>query len=159
MTCIKGHSETHCSSKAIIIKPYYSQITEVCKMLNDIFRNMSANTELNMAVFWDVVPFSLVDIGWRFRGAYCLHYQGDESVSTRLHSAASQKTAIFMYVAMFEIYILHAWYMTLLVSWMCFGVYVNNFGIETSFRCHFRRSYEHGSKRICGWSMFFIEKG
>jgi hypothetical protein len=33
---------------------------------------------LKMAVFWDVAPYSLVDIG-RFRGAYCLPRQGDIS--------------------------------------------------------------------------------
>jgi hypothetical protein len=27
-------------------------------------------------VFWDVVPHSLVDIGQRFRRAYCFHHQG-----------------------------------------------------------------------------------
>jgi hypothetical protein len=32
---------------------------------------------MKMAVFWDVAPCSLVDIGRRFRGAYCLHHQGD----------------------------------------------------------------------------------
>jgi hypothetical protein len=30
-----------------------------------------------MAVLWDVAPSSLVDIDPRFRGAYCLHHQGD----------------------------------------------------------------------------------
>jgi hypothetical protein len=28
---------------------------------------------LNMAVFWDVAPCSLMDIDRRFRGAYCHH--------------------------------------------------------------------------------------
>jgi hypothetical protein len=31
---------------------------------------------LKMAVFLDVTPRSLVDIGRRFRGAYCLRHQG-----------------------------------------------------------------------------------
>jgi hypothetical protein len=31
-----------------------------------------------MAVCWDVAPGSLVDINRRIRGAYCLHYQGDD---------------------------------------------------------------------------------
>jgi hypothetical protein len=30
-----------------------------------------------MDVFWDVAPCSLVAIDLRFRGAYCLHHQGD----------------------------------------------------------------------------------
>jgi hypothetical protein len=28
-------------------------------------------------VLWDVAPCSLVEIDRRFRGAYCLHHQGD----------------------------------------------------------------------------------
>jgi hypothetical protein len=28
-----------------------------------------------MTVFWDIAPFSLVEIGRRFRGVYCLHRQ------------------------------------------------------------------------------------
>jgi hypothetical protein len=35
-----------------------------------------------MDVSWDVAPCSLVEAYRRFRGAFCLHYQGDEAVST-----------------------------------------------------------------------------
>jgi hypothetical protein len=28
--------------------------------------------------FWDIAPYSPVGIEWRFRGAFCLHHQGDE---------------------------------------------------------------------------------
>jgi hypothetical protein len=35
-----------------------------------------------MAVFWDVVPCSLVDADRRFRGAYCLD-QGDYRLSKK----------------------------------------------------------------------------
>jgi hypothetical protein len=31
-----------------------------------------------MTVFLDVAPFSLVELDRCFRGAYCLHHQGDE---------------------------------------------------------------------------------
>jgi hypothetical protein len=31
---------------------------------------------MKMTVFWNVAPCSLVEIGSRFKGAYCLHYQG-----------------------------------------------------------------------------------
>jgi hypothetical protein len=34
-------------------------------------------TSMEMAVFWDVAPCSLVHIKPRFRGAYCLHHKGD----------------------------------------------------------------------------------
>jgi hypothetical protein len=30
-----------------------------------------------MAVFWVVAPCSLVEVYRRFRGAYCLHHQGE----------------------------------------------------------------------------------
>jgi hypothetical protein len=32
-----------------------------------------------MTILWDVVVCSLVDIDGCFRGAYCLHHQGDEA--------------------------------------------------------------------------------
>jgi hypothetical protein len=35
-------------------------------------------TSMNMAVFWDVVPSSLVDIDRCFRGAYLLNNQGND---------------------------------------------------------------------------------
>jgi hypothetical protein len=41
-------------------------------------------TSLKMDVFWDVLSFSVLDIG---RGVYCLHHQGDKlrnAISTSL---------------------------------------------------------------------------
>jgi hypothetical protein len=38
---------------------------------------------MKMAVLWDVSPCSLVDIDRCFRGAYCLHHQGDIYQITR----------------------------------------------------------------------------
>jgi hypothetical protein len=37
-------------------------------------------TEASMkfTVFWDVAPCSHVEVDRRFRGAYCLHHQGDD---------------------------------------------------------------------------------
>jgi hypothetical protein len=32
----------------------------------------------DMTVYWDVSPFSLIEIDQRSRGAYCLHHQDDE---------------------------------------------------------------------------------
>jgi hypothetical protein len=40
---------------------------------------------LKMAVFWDAALCSLIEINRHFRGAYCLHRQGDLRV--RLPSA------------------------------------------------------------------------
>jgi hypothetical protein len=33
---------------------------------------------LQFIVFWDVAPCSHVEVDRRFKGAYCVHYQGDE---------------------------------------------------------------------------------
>jgi hypothetical protein len=35
---------------------------------------------LKMTIFWVVAPYSLVEVYRRFRGACCLHHQGDEPV-------------------------------------------------------------------------------
>jgi hypothetical protein len=35
-------------------------------------------TGVKIAVFWDVAPYSLVEIYRRFRGVYCLFHQGDD---------------------------------------------------------------------------------
>jgi hypothetical protein len=35
------------------------------------------STQKKIAVFWVVAPFRLVQVHLRFRGAYCLHHQGD----------------------------------------------------------------------------------
>jgi hypothetical protein len=35
-------------------------------------------TRMKMTVFYDVMPWSLVETDQHFRGAYCLHHQGDD---------------------------------------------------------------------------------
>jgi hypothetical protein len=60
-----------------------------------------------MAVFCNVVPCSMTDIDRRFRGAYCLHHQGDQSsyssklepqisstVTSNYYSQSDQRAAI-----------------------------------------------------------------
>jgi hypothetical protein len=42
------------------------------------FKDIVHKMYIKMIVFWDVAPCSLVEIDPRFRGAYCLHHQGDE---------------------------------------------------------------------------------
>jgi hypothetical protein len=36
---------------------------------------------MKVAVFWDIVPYHLVEVDRRFRDSYCLHNQGDEWVT------------------------------------------------------------------------------
>jgi hypothetical protein len=54
---------------------------------------------MKFRVFWDVAPSSYIEVGRRFRGAYCLHHQYTplkrRSASTWLHGATSQKTLNF----------------------------------------------------------------
>jgi hypothetical protein len=39
-------------------------------------------TAESMKIIWDVAPCSLVEVDWRFRGAYCLHHGGERSRPT-----------------------------------------------------------------------------
>jgi hypothetical protein len=39
-----------------------------------------------MFVFWVAVPYSLVEVYGRFRGAGCLHHEGDRSNPEDRHS-------------------------------------------------------------------------
>jgi hypothetical protein len=39
---------------------------------------------VKLGVFWDVAPCSQVDVDRRFRGAYCLHHQGDDGTSVNI---------------------------------------------------------------------------
>jgi hypothetical protein len=36
------------------------------------------DSSMKMTVFWAIVPCCFVEVDWRFRGAYCLHHQGDK---------------------------------------------------------------------------------
>jgi hypothetical protein len=48
-----------------------------------------------MAVFWDVPPCRLADVHRRFRGAYCLHHQGDERLM--MEAVSSSETLVNIY--------------------------------------------------------------
>jgi hypothetical protein len=32
-----------------------------------------------LTAFWDIAPCSLFEVEWRFRGAFCLHNQGEDA--------------------------------------------------------------------------------
>jgi hypothetical protein len=63
---------------------------------------------MKMAVFWDVKPYSPIDIDRRFGGTYCLHHQGDEYIDSKLlknaslHGVTSQQTDIFVTFVTFD---------------------------------------------------------
>jgi hypothetical protein len=50
-----------------------------------------------MAVFWVVAPCSMIEVYRCFRGACCLHHQGE--TYTRLYGATTKKTAVFIIAA------------------------------------------------------------
>jgi hypothetical protein len=43
-----------------------------------------------MAILWDVAPCSLVEVYRRFRGACCLHHQGDKCNVTTVEASLGQ---------------------------------------------------------------------
>jgi hypothetical protein len=62
----------------IIIKP-------IINHFNNIFHVIQLFPHLKMAVFWDIAPYSLVEVHRRFICACCLHHQDDalmEAAST-----------------------------------------------------------------------------
>jgi hypothetical protein len=60
-------NETH----AVVFREKYLEALETKVKLED-------NTE-KFKVFWDVLPCSQIDVDLRFRGACCLHHQGDDN--------------------------------------------------------------------------------
>jgi hypothetical protein len=51
-----------------------------------------------MAVFWVVVPCSLVEVYQCFRGPCCLHHQGDESlIALMMEAARTSETLVNFY--------------------------------------------------------------
>jgi hypothetical protein len=47
------------------------------------------------AAFWDNAPCSVMEVGRRFRGAYCLHHQGDEWLT--MEAASTSETSVNFY--------------------------------------------------------------
>jgi hypothetical protein len=70
---------------------------------------------MNMTVFWNVAPCSLIELDRLFRSVYCLrhsplhggskHLWNVRSVSTRLHGATCQKTAILVLGNLYALYV------------------------------------------------------
>jgi hypothetical protein len=59
-----------------------------------------------MNVFWDVAPCSVVEIDRRFRGAYCLHYQGSCPDDYPIQSSnISVGWSIYMKFGIFLLYV------------------------------------------------------
>jgi hypothetical protein len=52
---------------------------------------------MKIAVFWDVAPYSLVQISRRFRGAGCLHDQDVSIHPLMLEAAGTSETSVNFY--------------------------------------------------------------
>jgi hypothetical protein len=49
-----------------------------------------------MTVFWDLVPCSLIEIDWHFRGTYHPHHQGDV-ITLIMEAVGTSETPINFY--------------------------------------------------------------
>jgi hypothetical protein len=54
---------------------------------------------MKMTVLWDVAPCSLVEVYWCFKGAYCLHHQGDQSslIALMVEAVSTAETSVIFY--------------------------------------------------------------
>jgi hypothetical protein len=78
--CIYSESDIY----AINISMYLDMCNLKSRRLRhekDVVFQVLTATSMKMAVFWDVVPCSLVDVYRCFRGTYCLHQCPDDGGS------------------------------------------------------------------------------
>jgi hypothetical protein len=73
-------SGVHSSEKKIGRNGLWMKIWESFCIKYGTFQVLAV-ASMKMAVFWVVVPCSLVEVYWHFRGACCLHYQDNSSSS------------------------------------------------------------------------------
>jgi hypothetical protein len=52
---------------------------------------------MKMAVFWVVMPCSLVEVYRRFRGTCCLHRQGNKIIALMMEAANISETSVNFY--------------------------------------------------------------
>jgi hypothetical protein len=45
--------------------------------------------------FWDIAPYSLVEVNRRFRGLYCLHHQGDYFIRLLMEAVRISETSVY----------------------------------------------------------------
>jgi hypothetical protein len=51
--------------------------------------------DLNMTAFWDVAPCSLMEGDRRFRGVYCLRYQG--FITVMMKAVRASETSVYFH--------------------------------------------------------------
>jgi hypothetical protein len=52
--------------------------------INIVIVQVLTATSVKIAGFWDVAPYSLIEIDGRFRGTYCLHHRSRYECSKNL---------------------------------------------------------------------------
>jgi hypothetical protein len=51
---------------------------------------------MSIRAFWDAAPCSFVGVDRRFKGAYCLHHQGDESfIALMMEVVRTSETPVY----------------------------------------------------------------
>jgi hypothetical protein len=70
----------------IMCQPYFPQSSKSTSgLLDSDFLNWIelllyiSHKKLKIEILWDIAPYSLIGVDGRFRGAYCLHHQGDNN--------------------------------------------------------------------------------
>jgi hypothetical protein len=67
--------------------------TNLIKKRNVRFQVFMA-ASMKFRVFWDVVPCSHVEVDRSFRGAYCLHHQGEEFIALMMEAVHTSETSV-----------------------------------------------------------------
>jgi hypothetical protein len=109
MECIQNFGEENCWKQALLRPKNESENSTPAKSLRlssvlqartvmlpnrwwpAIFQVLTV-ASVKMTAYWDITMRNLKEVDWCFRGAYCLHHQGD---LMRLHGAIFQKAVIF----------------------------------------------------------------
>jgi hypothetical protein len=82
VSCASSRPPVESVADALRWGPEHKQITfhklELGPYWKCVFHFREQLQLLKMTVFWDIAPNSLVVIGRRLRGVYCLHHQGDQ---------------------------------------------------------------------------------
>jgi hypothetical protein len=50
---------------------------------------------MKMIAFWDIVPCSFIEVDQRFRGAYCLHHQGNKCITLMMEAGLTSETSFY----------------------------------------------------------------
>jgi hypothetical protein len=106
---------------------------------------------MKMAVFWVVAQCSLVEVFQRFRGACCLHHQGDEPllISLMMEAASTYETLVNFYQTT-QCYNPEASHLHLCSSKTCHNLFLF---CQPAFH-YFLRCVRYGNLQMMYWKGF-----